>query len=202
MKQKAISTLLVVSITLFITGCVSKQQSAIDGPVLTTSIPAWVVTPSQPGALSATACVPATGDLGLDFERADLQATAQLGSMLGLQIQSMRESYRRLIDTPEDGASTASNFESVVRNIVNERLTGVYRVKADYISLGDSSQFCSQIAIGDEKVNELIARVAGSAGIDQPAFTQAQYREMHMSQQAFNRLNERLIRNGENDGAL
>ena len=157
------------------------------------TLPEWIAKPSYQG-LSAIGCVPSTGNLGMDIERSELQATAQLGSMIGQQLQSMRESYQRALSAAHSDISMGANFESVTRSIVNERMVGVYRTHSDQVAWGDgSTQFCSQVAIGDSHINELLAQVASLSGNESGAFTQDQYRELYMSQQAFNRLNQQLV---------
>ena len=163
--KKSFVYLGVLAGALALAGC-SSQSSQSESPLVQqgSALPEWIAKPSYQG-LSAIGCVPSTGNLGMDIERSELQATAQLGSMIGQQLQSMRESYQRALSAADSDLSMGANFESVARSIVNERMVGVYRTHSDQVDWGNgSTQFCSQVAIGDSHINELLAQVASASG--------------------------------------
>ncbi len=177
-------------------GCSGKtqEQPAPAAPPLTSSLPAWIVTPQADDALAATGCVPASGRINSDSSRADLAARQQLAATLGAQIQSLTESYQRTVDTSEDGLSLGGNFEEVIRQVVDERLVGSRRVHADYVTIEGQRQFCSMVAVGESDVTQMLERVAEAAGVQGEVLSRAQMREQYMSQDAFNRLDRQLGR--------
>lgn len=191
------SILMAAIAAALLAGCAGKdsennlQGKALDNAPNASSLPSWVLQPIHPNALTTTACVVATGDLGLDVERADLQATAELGSMIGIQIQSLQESYNRATNTG-DQIATGGNFESVVRGVVNEKLIAAHRVQGDYITVNNKQHFCSQVALGDKAVNDLVDRVASISQAELKGVSRAVSREQYLSQEALNRLDNNI----------
>ena len=176
-----------ITVSLVLAGCAgtSKEPQAQE-----TALPSWIFTPEVQDGLAATSCVPASNRINSDSSRADLAARQQLATTMGHQIQSLTEDYQRTIDTDEDGLNIGGNFEEVTRQIVDQKMVGSRRVRADYVTIEDRRQFCSMIAIGQASITEMLASVAAAAGAEEEVFTSSQMREQFMSQKALNRLNE------------
>ena len=185
----------VAAIAVGVAGCSSKGVSNDPATATNTlNLSQWVVAPAVESGLTATACVRSVGDLGSDMERADLQATAQLAAMTRQQLQSLRENYARVSNTGSNTLTPSGQYESVIRSVVDQRMVGVHRVKWDYVEHpSGGTQSCSQMAVGNEAVNAILAKSSEAAGYEAAAFTQEEYREQFMSQKAFQRLNEQLI---------
>ncbi|MFY0666362.1 MAG: hypothetical protein JXQ97_17210 [Natronospirillum sp.] len=188
MNMKLITASIVAATVLV--GCSSKQP---DTEATTRSgAPMWVFNPSVDGGLAATGCTPASGNVSLDSNRADLLARQQLASSLGTQVQAMAEDFQRRVETTEDGVATGGNFEQIVREIVDERLVGSRRVTADYVDLADRQHFCSMVAVTESSIDSILAASAAASNVEPDVFTASQMREMYMSQNAINRLNDAL----------
>ncbi|MBE0471741.1 MAG: hypothetical protein IBX55_19800 [Methyloprofundus sp.] len=178
-----------IAASLALTGCAGTSTAP---QAQESTLPSWILSPEVQDGLAATSCVPASNRINSDTSRADLAARQQLATTMGAQIQSLTENYQRTIDTDEDGLSSGGNFEEVTRQIVDQKMVGSRRVRADYVTIEDRRQFCSMIAIGQASVTEMLASVAKAAGAEEDVFTSSQMREQFMSQKALNRLNEAL----------
>ena len=189
--NKSITLSVAVAAGVLVAGCSSTPS---EEPETASGVPTWVLTPSVDGGLAATGCTPASGNLSVESSRADMLARQQLASSLGVQVQALREDYQRQTQTEEDGIATGVNFEVAAREIVDERLVGSQRVRADYVMLNDEQNFCSMVSVSQQTVGEILEMSAAVAEADTEVFTSSQLREQYMSQEALNRLNDALAR--------
>lgn len=189
MNMKLITASIVAATVLV--GCSSRSVDT-EEPTTRSGVPMWVFNPSVDGGLAATGCTPASANVSLDGNRADLLARQQLASSLGTQVQAMAEDFQRRVETTEDGVATGGNFEQIVREIVDERLVGSRRVTADYVDLAGRQHFCSMMAVTESSIDSILAASAAASNVEPDVFTSTQMREMYMSQNAINRLNDAL----------
>ncbi|MBK1734534.1 hypothetical protein CKO15_04380 [Halorhodospira abdelmalekii] len=185
-----------LGVNLVLGGCAGRDADAPSreaSPIDARGYPHWVMNPSSDEGLASSACVSATGTLGRDRGRANLEARQQLGIALGNQIQSMAEGYGRLTETGEEEVPGGELFEQVTRSLVNERIAGSRVAHSAYLTLRDGSQqYCTMMVLGEEQVLAIISEVAARTAVTEEGFTQPELREQYMTQEALNRLYEQL----------
>lgn len=174
---------------ILLTGCGKKTPPLQEQDP---TLPDWIYTPQVDNGLAESACVDAVGSMTMQRNRAASQARQQLASTLGVQVQGYLTDYQRAITTEEDGTSTGETFESVTRQVVNERLVGSRVVEAGHFTLEDKRQFCVLLAVSQPEVMEMVEAAQSAAGLEDDPLTQSQLRERYFSDQALQSLDRQL----------
>lgn len=157
-KPLVLAMIFVTVIGLLLLGCTNKNElyslEPATKPVIST-LPSWVTQPSHDKGITATACVLSLDDFGVDMERASLEATGELASMINTQIHSTQVSKSRSKNVSTE-LVTSSSFESVVHSLVNAHLIGVYGIQSSYLTINGVKHFCSQVAMDSKALNKLM----------------------------------------------
>ena len=149
-----------ISITLLlIVGCAStpKPQSAV-------GLPDWVTVPNIEGGFADTQCVLANAGMGILKDKATALGRAEIASQIAIQVKAMDKTYQNLTES-DQGSAGGSTFESVSKQVTNQKLSGSRASKVDYVNFPDGTQqLCVMVTLEPGLTREIYDGVVKNSG--------------------------------------
>ncbi len=133
-------------------------------PPPTSSLPDWVTQPYVEGGFAATSCVKANAGMSLLKNKASTLARAELARQIGTQVKVMDKSYQNQTEAGLEESATGSSFESVTKQVANQKLAGTRPTKTDYVELPDGQNLCVMMEYSPEKTRELFDAIVDASG--------------------------------------
>ena len=125
--------------TSFLTACASNQPADVEQTAAKIKLPDWVTMPIIEDGFADTQCVQTTADMNILKNKATALARAEIAKQINIQVKAMDKTYQNLTDTSE-GSSSGSTFESVSKQVTNQKLSGSRATKLDYVDFPDGTQ--------------------------------------------------------------
>jgi len=135
LKKIALTTLA----ASFLTACASNQPAEVEQAAAKIKLPDWVTMPIIEDGFADTQCVQTTADMNILKNKATALARAEIAKQINIQVKAMDKTYQNLTDTA-DGSSSGSTFESVSKQVTNQKLAGSRATKLDYVDFPDGTQ--------------------------------------------------------------
>ena len=142
-----VSTILFTGVVSVLGACASSGESVPE--TASTGLPDWFTNPVYENGFADTQCVASEPGIGINYLRnqAVLLARAQLARQIDVRVKAMDKAYQRLVDTTA-GTSVGGSFESVSKQVINQRLSGTQPIKMDFITMPDGTQnFCAMVVM-------------------------------------------------------
>lgn len=149
MKLKKIT--LMAASCLMLSACASNPTPE----VAHSKLPDWVMMPVVENGFADTQCVTANADMNLLKNKASALARAEIAKQINLQVKAMDKTYQSLTEAAE-GSSVGSTFESVSKQVTDQKLAGTRAVKIDYVEFPDNTQkLCVMVALNPALTKDL-----------------------------------------------
>lgn len=151
---------------LLLSACASDPPPPPEPPKpAAPTLPDWVMSPESQidGGLAATECVKANATMSILKNKATTLARADLAEQIGIQVKSMDKIYSNLTETG-DGSASGQTFESVSKQVTNQKLQGSRAVKTDYVETHDGTNLCVLVVLNPAETRELFDAIVGQAG--------------------------------------
>ena len=168
MRKWLIRGTMLAAATALMAGCGGKQ--GLD-------VPSWVLNPTVENGIAATDCVGWTGNMSIDRKQAIANARAAIAQQIQVKVQAMDKTYQR--KTTADGeTTTGSTFESVSKQITEQKLNGAMPRQVDMVMIEGEKNLCAMVAFDPQATKELFNSIveAADAKLD-PQSERALYEE-------------------------
>ena len=142
-----------------IAGCASTPE-----PQSSVGLPDWVTIPSVENGFADTQCVEANASMGMLKNKATALGRAEIAKQIDLQVKAMDKTYQNLTEA-DDGSAGGSTFESVSKQVTNQKLSGSRATKTDYVNFPDGTQqFCVMVTLDPNLTREMYDGIVKSSG--------------------------------------
>lgn len=130
------------------------------------ALPAWVAAPVVDGGLADTQCVENNASYSVIQGRATALARAELARQVGVRVQAMDRTFQDFSDSGE-AARSGATFESVSRQVTNEKLAGSRPVRVEFVDFpGGEQMLCVMVEVPPETTREVYSEVVARSGRD------------------------------------
>mgnify|MGYP006083501005 CR=1 FL=1 len=159
MKTKKILAVLVLGM---LSACSSIEKA--DQTSSFSDLPNWVTQPSIEGGFVDTQCVRNNADMNILKTKASALARAEIAKQIELQVKAMDKTYSSLTFANQASAE-GDTFESVSKQITNQKLVGTRPVRVDYVPFPDgTAKLCSMVTMEPAKIDALFDQVIRQSG--------------------------------------
>ena len=149
---KTITTGALLSVLTACSSVEPKPEAVVGSP---SSLPEWITSPSVENGFADTQCVNNTADMNVLKLKATALARAEIAKQINIQVKAMDKAYASLTDTLE-GSAYGGTFESVSKQVTNQKLAGSRPAKTDYVTFPDSSiKLCVMAVLAPENTEAL-----------------------------------------------
>ena len=134
--------------------------SACGGAPTRADPPAWVLMPEANGGFAAAACVPDSGNIGMDRQWALAKARADIAQQIGVRVKTIDKTYARI----STGTPGGESFESVSELVAEQTLAGSGVSRAEFLEFGGKRQFCVLASLAQSQGQELFRSIVSASG--------------------------------------
>jgi hypothetical protein len=158
---------LVAASSVLLAACAGNQpapQAAAPAPAAKPKLPSWVMLPMVEDGFADTQCVSTVADMNILKNKAVALARAEIAKQINIQVKAMDKTYQNLTDTAK-GSTAGGTFESVSKQVTQQRLAGSRPVKMDYVDFPDGTQkLCVMVAMSPAVTKALYKDLVSASG--------------------------------------
>ena len=111
-----------------------------------------------------TQCVQTIADMNIIKNKAVALARAEIAKQINIQVKAMDKTYQNLTETGK-GSTAGSTFESVSKQVTQQKLSGSRPIKMDYIDFPDGTQkLCVMVAMSPAVTKALFQELVSASG--------------------------------------
>lgn len=164
-KKKPFLRLLSVGLAPLILAACAQQPGLPESEKRSAGgLPNWVAAPMAEGGIADTQCVENNATISVLRARATALARAELARNIDVRVQAMDSTYARLTEADE-GASSGTSFESVSRQVTNEKLAGSRVERSDFVRFpGGEQMLCVMVVMPPETTDALYQDMVSRSG--------------------------------------
>ena len=157
---------LVAASSVLLAACAgNKPAPQADAPVAPKiQLPSWVMLPMVEDGFADTQCVKTVADMNILKNKAVALGRAEIAKQINIQVKAMDKTYQNLTETAK-GSTAGSTFESVSKQVTQQKLSGSRPIKMDYIDFPDGTQkLCVMVAMSPAVTKALFQELVSATG--------------------------------------
>lgn len=158
--QQPVGVLIFQLFSAVMAGLLAILASACGSAPTRADPPAWVLLPETNGGFAAAACVPDSGNIGMDRQWALAKARADIAQQIGVRVKAIDQTYSRI----SSGTPGGESFESVSEQIAEQTLAGSNASRAEFLEFGGKRQFCILASLAQAQGQELFRSIVSASG--------------------------------------
>jgi hypothetical protein len=140
-------------------------SATVDPPAAPiSSLPEWVTSPEIEGGFAATECVKANASMSLLKTKASTLSRAEIARQIGVQVKVMDKVYQNQTEVGPDESASGSTFESVSKQVTNQKLSGSRPVRTDYVELPNGQNLCVMVVLDPKETREVFDALVDASG--------------------------------------
>jgi len=181
---------LMAATALLLTACSGPDQAPED------RIPDWVADPQGQvsDGLAATDCVPASDSFSIDRSEAIALTRQMMAAQIEVAVESMDETYQQQTRTGDGETVSGSTFQSVSRQLTDQKLSGLRVNRAGYETINEQRQLCTMLVMGESDMRGLFSDILDESGREIPGQDESVLWEQFRHSQARDEMDSALER--------
>lgn len=158
-NAKNLKLMMVIVLGILLSACSSNPTTA----KVNKSLPDWVLNPLIENGLASTSCVPSTGYMNIDKQKAIVEGRADIAQQLSVNVRAMDKTYNSRTDTAS-GSAIGGSFESVSKQLAQQHLQGSRAIKVQYVDIADVNNLCVLVALSPNITQDLYQAIVKNSG--------------------------------------
>lgn len=164
LKQLVTATAAATLLSACASNAPAPQAPVMDAPKVT--LPSWVTLPFVEDGFADTQCVENNAGMSVLKNKATALARAEIAKQIDIQVKAMDKTYQNLTEVA-GGTSGGGTFESVSKQVTNQKLAGSRAVRMDYVDFPDNTQkVCVMVALNPALTQQLYKEIVQQSGRD------------------------------------